>query len=107
MNITSRQFDAAQQHRWLQAAYYHEDVVETMLGNPDIADDDNITTPRTSAAVPMDYPDALIGGNHAIHVSPETEISKRAHTSRPGVADTDQLVTYPPATSEFLVEIFH
>ncbi|MEU4522965.1 hypothetical protein AB0F52_30185 [Amycolatopsis sp. NPDC024027] len=107
MNITARQFKAAQQYPWLQAAYYHEDVVETTLGAAAIAEDPNIITPGIGDAIPLDYPDALMGGVHSVHVSPETEASKRAHLSRPGVTDPDQLITYAPATDEFLAEIFH
>jgi hypothetical protein len=106
MNITVRQFEAAQRHRWLQAAYYHYDVVETTLGNPAIAGDPNISTPGSGDAVPLDYPDALVGGTNPVYVTPETGTSERAHLSRPGVTESDQLITYAPATDELLAEIF-
>jgi hypothetical protein len=107
MNITVRQFQAAQRHPWLQAAYYHADVVENTLDNPTIAEDPNITTPGLSDAIPLDYPDALMGGTNPIYVTPKTEVSERAHLSRPGVTEPDQLITYAPATDVFLAEIFH
>ncbi|MEU0880516.1 hypothetical protein ABZ345_18085 [Lentzea sp. NPDC005914] len=106
MNITERQFEAAQRYRWLQAAYYHYDVVEATLDNPAIAGDPNISTPGSGDSVPLDYPDAVIGGAGPVYVTPETPVSERAHLSRPGVSDPGQLLTYAPATGEFLAELF-
>ncbi len=106
MNITVRQFEAAQRYRWLQAAYYHYDVVETTLDNPAITADSNVTTPGIGEAVPLDYPDALMGGTDPVCVAPETGTSERAHLNRHGVTEPGQLITYTPATAEFLAEIF-
>ncbi len=104
MKITERQFVAAQRYPWLRAAYYHQDVIENALGA--VSGDPNIVTPGLTDAVPLDYPDALLDGTKPVYVAPTTETSERAHLSRPGVSDAEQLLRYPPATEEFLAEVF-
>lgn len=105
MNITARRFQAAQRYSWLRAAYYHADVVESTFNTSAVAEDSDIATPALDDEAPIDYPDALVGGQ-AIHLSPETEVSKRAHLSRPGVNEPEQLITYEPASPAFLAEVF-
>ncbi|RJQ82055.1 hypothetical protein D5S17_03805 [Pseudonocardiaceae bacterium YIM PH 21723] len=104
MSISERQFEAAQQYSWLRAAYYHQDMVETTLEK--VAGDPNVVTPGLTDEVPLDYPDALLDGNNVVYVVPGTETSERAHLSRPGVEDPDQLLRYQPATEDFLAEVF-
>ena len=106
MNLTERQFAAAQRYPWLRAAYYHADMVGQVVNSSAVAADANTVTPGTAGVAPLDYPDALLGGTHPVDVVPETEVSERAHLGRSGIVNAEQLITYPPATDEFLAEVF-
>lgn len=100
--IAELRFEAARRHPWLRAASYHDEMVRQILADPTVAADAGIG-PDDSA---MDRPDALISGHHPIDVIPDTPTSRQAHRERDYIGHDDQLMAYPPATAEFLAEIF-
>lgn len=99
--VTPAQFDAGRRIPWLRAAYYHADMVANTIAGA--GSDGNVTRPARSEA---DRPDALLGGDLAIDVVPDTPRSLQAHLDRPYISAREQLLTYEPPTREFLAEIF-
>jgi hypothetical protein len=100
--IAALRLEAARRHPWLRAAYYHADMVRRTLADPEVGADANVDF---GDAV-LDGPDAVIGGHYAVDVIPDTPVSRRAHLQRDYIGHDDQLIVYPPATPDFLAEIF-
>lgn len=104
--ITDRQFAAARRHAWLRAVYFHDDMVQRILTDPDVAADTNITPTAGTPDRDINGPDAKLGGELSMDVVPDTPVSRQAHTGRSGIDSRQQLLTYPPATQELLHDIF-
>lgn len=102
--ITPRQFDVARQYAWIRAAYFHDEMVRRTLADADISTDDNTREVRESSA--LESSDAVIGDDVHIDVIPETGTSRRAHLFRESINDAEQMISYEPADSTFLAEIF-
>lgn len=97
----------ARRHPWLRAAYLHGEMVGRVLDTPAVTDDPNITLTAATGTRDIDSPDAKIGADDLpLDVVPDTPVSRRAHVGRSGITDPQQLVTYAPATQEFLREVF-
>lgn len=104
--ITDRQLAAARRHPWLQAVYYHDDIVQQILKAPDVASDRGIAMPAVPRSEEIDSPDAKIDVDAVVDVIPDTPVSRQGHLARPGIDDRQQLITYPPAAESRLRDIF-
>lgn len=104
--ITDRQLAVARRHTWLQAVYYHDDIVQQILEAPDLSADSAISMPAVPRSEEIESPDAKIGVDAIVDVVPDTPVSRQGHLGRAGITDRQQLITYPPASESRLRNIF-
>jgi hypothetical protein len=104
--ITDRQFAMARRHSWLRAAYVHDDIVKSILKDPAVASNSDLTIMVGTGTREIETPDAKIGANLFLDVIPDTPVSWRAHLGRSGIDDQEQLISYAPKTERFLQDVF-